>query len=163
MSLLAGINHVATLTADLDRLKAFYVAVFDAETVMELREGPLRHAFIRVGPSTVLHPFEIDGNTQAGSGQPLFGRGRIDHVALQAASSDAFYELCDRLVAGGSSEGVISDFGVHLSFSFTDPDGMDLEVCWAPPGASPANAVATADSRQLVMSTRRDGTQVGSE
>ena len=35
MALLAGINHVAFLSADIDRLKEFYKRVFDAECIVD--------------------------------------------------------------------------------------------------------------------------------
>jgi catechol 2,3-dioxygenase-like lactoylglutathione lyase family enzyme len=35
MSLLQGFNHVATVTADLDRLIAFYEEAFDVEVVFD--------------------------------------------------------------------------------------------------------------------------------
>jgi catechol 2,3-dioxygenase-like lactoylglutathione lyase family enzyme len=38
MALLDGIHHVATLTADLDRLIAFYGRIFDARVLLDL--GP---------------------------------------------------------------------------------------------------------------------------
>lgn len=34
MGLLAGINHVAFISADIDRLKDFYARVFDAECLL---------------------------------------------------------------------------------------------------------------------------------
>ena len=38
--LLHGINHVATLTADTERLHAFYGEVFEAEVVADMNEAP---------------------------------------------------------------------------------------------------------------------------
>ena len=59
--LLNDIHHLAFITADLDRLTAFYERVFGARVTFELEEGGLRHAFVEVGPHTVLHPFQIRG------------------------------------------------------------------------------------------------------
>lgn len=61
MALLNGIHHLATLTADMDRLIGFYERVFDARLLLDMEEEGLRHAFIELGPSTVLHPFQIPG------------------------------------------------------------------------------------------------------
>jgi hypothetical protein len=41
---------------------------------------------IRVGPHTALSIFVIEGNTEADRQTPMWGRGRIDHVGLAAAS-----------------------------------------------------------------------------
>jgi hypothetical protein len=35
-----------------------------------------------------------------------------------------------RLVARGASDGAVTDLGPKLSFWFTDPDGMHVEVDW---------------------------------
>jgi hypothetical protein len=40
--LLAGINHVAVLTKDTERLQAFYREVFDATVFHDHQEGDLR-------------------------------------------------------------------------------------------------------------------------
>lgn len=45
---------------------------------------------IRIGPSTELNAFVIDGNTEADRQTPMWGRGRIDHFGLAAASPEAF-------------------------------------------------------------------------
>ena len=50
----------------------------------------------------------------------MFGRGRIDHLALLAASVDAFREIRARLIACGASDGFVTDVGSQLSiFSAT--------------------------------------------
>lgn len=136
--LLDGINHVALLTADTDRLVAFYRDVFDATVDGELRpnEG-MRLTFLKVGPSSELNVFQIDGNDEAARQTPMFGRGRIDHLGLQAASLDAFDEVRRRLMARGASDGFVTDFGQTLSLFFRDPDGLEGEVCVANPDAEP--------------------------
>ena len=57
--LVDGAHHITFLTEDMDRLLAFYVRLFDAEVTLDMTEEGLRHAFLRVGPTTVLHPFQI--------------------------------------------------------------------------------------------------------
>ena len=47
----------------------------------------VRLSFVDVGPHTELNVFEVDGNSEAARQTPMFGRGRIDHLALQAAST----------------------------------------------------------------------------
>jgi catechol 2,3-dioxygenase-like lactoylglutathione lyase family enzyme len=60
VELVDGVHHVTFLTEDLDRLLAFYVRVFDAEVTLDMTEEGPRHASLTVGPTTVLHPFQID-------------------------------------------------------------------------------------------------------
>ncbi len=133
MALTTGAHHVATLTADLDRLIAFYEQVFDATVTADLREEGLRHAFLDLGGSFFLHPFEIPGVDVPQGELPMFARGRIDHLALQATSEDVFWDLRERIHAAGASDGLVTDMGVLLSAGFTDPDGLWGEVCWDRP------------------------------
>jgi catechol 2,3-dioxygenase-like lactoylglutathione lyase family enzyme len=134
--LLDGVNHVALLTQDTDRLVAFYRDVFDATVSGSMRPEPgLRLTFIDIGPYSELNVFEIDGNDEAEHQTPMFGRGRIDHMGLQAASIDAFETIRERLVARGANDGFVTDFGPVLSLFFIDPDGLEGEVCVTNPDA----------------------------
>jgi catechol 2,3-dioxygenase-like lactoylglutathione lyase family enzyme len=135
--LLDGINHVAVLTNDTERLVRFYSEVFGATVDGEMRDEHVRLTLVKVGPASELNVFEIDGNTEAERQVPMFGRGRLDHLGLQAASLDAFDEVRDRLIARGSSDGFVTDFGPVLSLFFRDPDGLEAEVCVTNPDADP--------------------------
>ena len=79
--LLNGVNHVAILTHDTDRLAAFYREVFDAEIGSHLEEfdGAVQLTFIRIGETAELNVFQVAGNTEADRQSPMSGRGRIDH------------------------------------------------------------------------------------
>jgi len=136
-----GLNHVATLTNDAARLHAFYEQVFEAEVV---RDGPevdgqdaVRLSVIRIGPWAELNVFQVDGNTEADRQVPMFGRGRLDHFALQAASVEDFETIRDRLIARGAADSFVTDFGPVLSIFFRDPDGLEGEVCVTNPDAVP--------------------------
>jgi catechol 2,3-dioxygenase-like lactoylglutathione lyase family enzyme len=136
-----GINHVATITNDMERLQQFYVDVFDAEIVRDGAEFPdgkgPRLSVIKLGEYSELNVFHIDGNTQADHQVPMFGRGRLDHFALQAASLDAFEEIRRRLIKRGAADDFVTDFGWMLSLFFRDPDGLEGEVCVENPDAIP--------------------------
>ena len=135
--LLSGINHVAVLTGDTDRFLDFYSSVFDARhEVLQQRDG-FRLTLVRVGPTAELNVFELDGNTEHARQVPVFGRGRLDHVALEAATIDAFDEIRQRLLARGATDGFVTDFGHILSLFFRDPDGLEAEVCVQNPDAVP--------------------------
>ena len=87
--LLNGVNHVAILTNDTDRLVAFYREVFEAEPAGRQEFEGFWLTIIRIGEAAELNVFQIDGNAEADRQTPMFGRGRIDHVGLQAASMAA--------------------------------------------------------------------------
>ena len=136
--LLDGFNHVALLTADTDRLIEFYTSVFGATVRGRVAEADgFLLTVIDVGPHSELNVFQLAGNEEAHRQTPMFGRGRLDHLALQAADLDAFVTIRDRLVARGASDGFVTDFGPVLSLFFRDPDGLEAEVCTSNPDAVP--------------------------
>ena len=139
--LLDGFNHVAILTSDTKRLHAFYEEVFDASVPRDGPETPegaeVRLSVVHVGPHSELNAFEIEGNSEAERQTPMFGRGRIDHLALHAESLESFETIRDRLMARGASDGFVTDFGPILSVFFRDPDGLECEVCVQNPDAQP--------------------------
>ena len=138
LALVDDLHHLAFLTADMDRLIAFYERIFDARVTLDREDGGRRHAFIEIGPHTILHPFEVPA-ADVPDRQPIFERGRLDHFALNAASEEAFREIRRRLIAeeaNATEGGLVTDMGSLLSFSFHDPDGGWHEVIWVKPGAA---------------------------
>lgn len=136
--LLDGFNHVAVLTADSERFVEFYGAVFGAEVTGRTEmDGQGTLTFVRVGPQAEINLFEVSGNTESARQTPMFGRGRIDHLALQAASLEAFEEIRRRLIERGAADEFVTDFGPILSVFFRDPDGLEGEVCVANPDTAP--------------------------
>jgi len=135
--LLSGIQHVAFLTADVDRIVRFYEEVFDATATMLQERDDMRLAAIWLGDTAELNVFQLAGNTEHERQVPMFGRGRIDHLALQAATIESFTEIRSRLVERGASDGFVTDFGPILSLFFRDPDGLECEVCVPNPDKVP--------------------------
>ena len=132
-----GLNHAAIITADAERLHAFYREVFDADVRLQGQDGPgLSLSFIDIGPHTELNVFQFDDG-RAPEHTPMFGRGPIDHVALHAASLEAFETIRERLIARGAADEFVTDFGPVLSVFFRDPDGLECEVCVTNPDAQP--------------------------
>jgi catechol 2,3-dioxygenase-like lactoylglutathione lyase family enzyme len=136
--LVDGFNHVAVLTSDTGRLVEFYGEMFGATVDGHpVDEAELQLTILKVGSCAELNIFEIAGNDEANRQTPMFGRGRLDHLALQAASLPDFETIRERLIAGGASDGFVTDFGPILSLFFRDPDGLEAEVCVANPDAIP--------------------------
>ena len=139
--LLKGLNHVAVLTNDADRLNAFYREVFDAEVVRdgsELPEGG--------GPAAFHHQDRGLGGTERlpDRGQP---RGRPPDADVRAGPARP-PGPAGRLPRGlrgdpptthgaGAADDFVTDFGPMLSIFFRDPDGLECEVCVENPDAVP--------------------------
>jgi catechol 2,3-dioxygenase-like lactoylglutathione lyase family enzyme len=128
MDLLAGVNHIAVMTADLDRFVEFYVDVFGLEMVFEETNPAFRHAILRTGPTSWLHPAEVPGNGHGEGSAAMFDRGHLDHLALAAAGPDEFAAIRERLIDRGATDGAVDDLGAFRSIWFTDPDGMAAEL-----------------------------------
>ena len=133
--LTAGIDHVATITKDSDRLQGFYVDNFGASIESDGPEFPggPRLTIVNIGPDCELNVFEIEGNAEADTQTPMYGRGRIDHIGFLAGGLAEFSEIRDRLMAAGATDGVVTVFGRKLSMFFRDPDRMECEVLVANP------------------------------
>jgi catechol 2,3-dioxygenase-like lactoylglutathione lyase family enzyme len=93
--------------------------------------------FVEIGDQREINLFEVRGNSEAQRQTPMFGRGRLDHLGLQAASLEAFEEIRRRLIARGAADELVTDFGPVLSLFFRDPDGLEGEVCVPNPDAVP--------------------------
>lgn len=128
MQLTRSLNHVAVVTDDLDRFVDFYTTVFELDVVFRESTPAFRHAILRTGRDSWLHPAEVHGNEHGAASAAMFQRGHLDHLALTADSPAAFQELRTRLTACGASDGTVEDLGAFRSLWFTDPDGMRGEV-----------------------------------
>jgi len=133
MPITSGFNHVATLTADIDRLIEFYKSVFGAEVIFEMLERPDHpHMIILdLGGGAALNVFEVERDSILGDRRQQGGRGAIDHYALAVDSKATLEAVRDRLAAAGADIGEIQRLGAEWSLFFRDPDGMELEVCCA--------------------------------
>ena len=146
MKLVAGVEHVTFLSEDLDRLAAFYERVFEARKTLDLTEEGIRHLFLEVGPTTVLHPFQfLDRRDLPPAPGIMFQRGRLDHFALLAASEEAFREIRRRIQSEGAADRDVRDTNTAWIMGFHDPDGFYAEVIWHKPGVSAAQVLKRAE------------------
>jgi catechol 2,3-dioxygenase-like lactoylglutathione lyase family enzyme len=125
-----GFDHVATVTADLDRITAFYQDVFDARIIFEMAatERRPRMVVLDLGASA-LNVTERPQNTIVGERTKPGGRGPIDHYGIGVATRSDLDLMRDRLLDQGADVGDVQRLGDTWSLFFRDPDGMELEVC----------------------------------
>ena len=141
-----GVHHLTFLTEDIDRLVGFYGRVFDAPKTLDMTEEGVRHVFLEVGPTTVLHPFQIlDGPPLPEAPGVMFRRGRLDHFALLAASRDAFVALRRRIESEGAADGDVRDMETMWIMGFHDPDGCYVEVIWRKPAVPDTDTLPRSD------------------
>jgi catechol 2,3-dioxygenase-like lactoylglutathione lyase family enzyme len=132
MPLTTGLNHVATLTTDMDMTVAFYASVFEAEVTFEIPPSD-HHPWMKIldlGGGAALNVFEVPADEIIGERRRQGGRGAIDHFALAVPSLTVLEQLVTRMADAGAQEvGEIQRLGAEWSLFFRDPDGMELEVC----------------------------------
>jgi catechol 2,3-dioxygenase-like lactoylglutathione lyase family enzyme len=148
MKLVEGVHHVTFLTEDLDRLTAFYGRVFDATKTLDMTEEGVRHVFLEIGSTTVLHPFEIlDGPALPPAPGTMFQRGRLEHFALLAPSEEAFREIRRRVESEDAADGDVRDMETMWIMGLHDPDGFYVEVIWRKPSVPDAQTLKRDSGR----------------
>jgi catechol 2,3-dioxygenase-like lactoylglutathione lyase family enzyme len=128
MGTLTGVSHVAVITADLDRFVGFYTDVFELDIVFTESTPTFRHAILRTGPDSWLHPAEVTDNAHGHALPKMFDRGHLDHLAFGAGDPASFETLRRRLIERGATDGTVEDLGAFHSLWFCDPDGMHAEL-----------------------------------
>lgn len=146
MPLACGSHHITVLTKDIDRLIAFYGAVFEAEVTLDLNEGPMRHVIIDVG-QVGIHAFQFEERGPEATGSDaMFHRGHIDHFAISLPDRATFEVVRTRLIHAGATEGQVRDFGIVKILSFVDPDGMNCEIALQTSGRPLTMAESTTEA-----------------
>ena len=132
------IGHVHLRTADIDRVRAFYVGVMGFDVVFEARDVP---GWGTTGDILFLsaggYHHHLGFNTwksKGGAPQPDGVTG-LHHVALNFSSRERLAEVVRRLVDAGVELRQLADHGTHLAVYVSDPDGNDLELAWDRPFA----------------------------
>lgn len=132
MTLTTGLNHVATLTTDMNLTVGFYERAFGAVVTFEIAKTD-DHPWMKIldlGGGAALNVFEVPADEIIGERRKQGRRGAIDHFALAVDSLATLEVVKERLAAAGAQEvGDIQRLGNEWSLFFRDPDGMELEVC----------------------------------
>jgi catechol 2,3-dioxygenase-like lactoylglutathione lyase family enzyme len=129
-TMVTGFNHVAVLTADLDRIVEFYRDVLGGIPSDVPSLPGTRSMLVRFGPTAALAVLEVTDNAHVAGGTTPLVRGHLDHVAFEVSTAIELEDMRRRLVAAGASDGASLDFGAMVTVGFTDPDGMGSEVVW---------------------------------
>jgi catechol 2,3-dioxygenase-like lactoylglutathione lyase family enzyme len=132
MPLSTGFNHVEITSCDVDRIVAFYEAVFEAKVTLDLDacERHPRFLVLDLGGGSSLNLVEQPAESIVGDRASQWGRGAIDHYSISVASREDLEKLRDRLAAAGSRMEALVRLDVMgiWSMFFWDPDGMQVEV-----------------------------------
>jgi len=130
------IGHVHLRTADIDRVRAFYVGVLGFDVVYEARDVP---GWGTTGDILFLsaggYHHHLGFNTWKSRGGPPQpdGVAGLHHVALNFSTRAQLAAAVSRLVQAGVPLRQLTDHGTHLAVYLSDPDGNDLELAWDRP------------------------------
>jgi catechol 2,3-dioxygenase len=131
-----SIGHVHLRTADIDRVKAFYVGILGFDVVLEARDVPGWGGtgdllFVSAGG----YHHHLGFNTWLSKDGPPTPRGHagLHHVALNFSSRRELARAVRRLLDAEVPLRSYVDHGTHLAVYLSDPDGNDLELAWDRP------------------------------
>jgi glyoxalase family protein len=144
---LEGIHHVTAITADAPRNVDFYTRVLGLRLVKKT---------VNQDDPTVYHLFYADEQGSPGSDITFFeypglprgraGAGMVHRVSFRVASEEALSFWVHRL----GDEGINSELdGLRLSFS--DPEGMGLELAAVATGDEPLTALHPEIPAELAL------------
>lgn len=130
------IGHVHLRTADIDRVRAFYVDVLGFDVVMEARRVP---AWGTTGDILFLaaggyhHHLGFNTWKSVGGAPQPDGVAGLHHVAIRYPTRAGLADALRRLRAVDWPLRQIENHGTHEAIYIEDPDGNDLELCWDRP------------------------------
>jgi catechol 2,3-dioxygenase len=130
------IGHVHLRTADIDRVRAFYVDVLGFDVVAEVRDIP---GWGTTGDALFLaaggYHHHLGFNTWKSKGGPPQpdGVAGLHHVAIRYPTRAGLADALRRLQAVHWPLRQLADHGTHEAIYIEDPDGNDLELCWDRP------------------------------
>jgi catechol 2,3-dioxygenase len=130
------IGHVHLRTADIDRVRDFYVGVLGFDVVAEARAVPgwgTTGDILFVSAGGYHHHLGFNTWKSAGGGPQPDGVTGLHHVALNYPTRAGLADAVRRLQRASVPLRQLSDHGTHEAVYLSDPDGNDLELAWDRP------------------------------
>ncbi|WCB92744.1 Catechol-2,3-dioxygenase [Baekduia alba] len=133
------IGHVHLRTADIDRVRGFYVDVLGFDVIAEERDVPgwgTTGDILFVSAGGYHHHLGFNTwKSKDGPPQPDGVTG-LHHVAINYPTRASLADALRRLDAIDHPIRQASDHGTHEAIYVSDPDGNDLELAWDRPRAA---------------------------
>ena len=130
------VGHVHLRTADIDRVRDFYVGVLGFEVIAEARDVPgwgTTGDILFLSAGGYHHHLGFNTWKSAGGPPQPDGVAGLHHVALRYPTRAALADAAVRLRAADWPVRQLADHGTHLAIYITDVDGNDLELMWDRP------------------------------
>ena len=129
-------GHVHLRTADIDRVRCFYVDVLGFDVIFEARDVP---GWGTTGDTLFLsaggYHHHLGFNTWKSKGGPPQpdGVAGLHHICILYPAKADLGDLVLRLRAVDWPLRQVTDHGTHLAIYISDPDGNDVEFAWDRP------------------------------
>jgi catechol 2,3-dioxygenase len=130
------VGHVHLRTADIDRVRSFYVGVLGFEVVMEARDVPgwgTTGDMLFLSAGGYHHHLAFNTWKSAGGPPQPDGVTGLHHVALRYPTRAALADAALRLRDADWPIRQLADHGTHLAIYVSDVDGNDVELTWDRP------------------------------
>jgi catechol 2,3-dioxygenase len=127
------IGHVHLRTADIDRIRRFYVDVLGFDVTAEARDVPgwgTTGDILFVSAGGYHHHLGFNTWKSAGGGPQPDGVAGLHHVAIRYPTRPALADALRRLREIDWPIRQATDHGTHEAIYLSDPDGNDLELMW---------------------------------
>jgi len=127
------IGHVHLRTADIDRVRAFYVDVLGFDVIIEACDVPgwgTTGDMLFVSAGGYHHHLGFNTWKSAGGEPQPDGVAGLHHVAIRYPSRPALADALRRLREVDWPIRQATDHGTHEAIYLGDPDGNDLELMW---------------------------------
>ena len=125
------IGHVHLRTADIDRVKAFYVGVLGFDVIMEARGVPgwgTTGDILFVSAGGYHHHLGFNTWKSAGGGPQPDGVAGLHHVAIRYPTRAGLADALARLREVDWPIRMATDHGTHEAIYTADPDGNGVEL-----------------------------------
>jgi catechol 2,3-dioxygenase len=130
------IGHVHLRTADIDRVREFYVGVLGFQVMAEFRDLPgwgTTGDVLFISAGGYHHHLAFNTWKSKGGGPQPDGVAGLHHVAILYPTRADLADAIRRLQAVDWPLRQLTDHGTHEAVYISDPDGNDLELYWDRP------------------------------
>jgi catechol 2,3-dioxygenase-like lactoylglutathione lyase family enzyme len=159
-----GINHLALVTADMDKTVRFWRDLLGMRLVAGLGHPGYRHYFFEISPTDAIAFFEwpgVESPPEKDHGAPVKGPVGFDHVSFGVETLDSLWELKDKLEAADYWASEVVDHGFIYSLYSFDPNNIPVEFSFSFRGAEIRRNPVMADTNPSAVTSEGSEPQPG--
>ncbi len=129
-----GFNHIALVTSDMDKTLLFWRDLIGLRLVAGIGNRHYRQYFFELSKGQYISFFQWSGAEPVEEKDPgAIYKGPIvfDHICLEVQNEDDLWDLKARLEAQDIWVTEVLDHGFIYSFFTTDPNNINVEICFS--------------------------------